>query len=291
MKIGIINKDRFFYPVLMIIWTGVMLVMHHDYSYLRRPFQSLDLKKGINRALQKKQIITSSIDELRLAYKTEKDPIQKLHILHNIGVAYYDMNVLTKNRALLDSAAFYFKRSLTNEPQIARFYYNLGRTYTTIGKHIDAREYYEKAIAIKPDHILALHNLGLVYYFELKRPDKSEQYLKKLLQFDRDLPICNYVLGEIYLDKKDYNQALTFYTDEVNTFRRITQKQFDLPIARKNMQYATATAYLRMATIFATKIKHMKNAQLAYLSYLALETDMNRKKRTIPKMQSYGLTQ
>ncbi|MBD3319536.1 MAG: tetratricopeptide repeat protein [Chitinivibrionales bacterium] len=288
MKSLNIFTDRFFYPVLAAVWIASMLMLHSNFSYRRKPLPSVDLELPKNRGVQKTAIVRSSINELKSALSTENDPQDQLHILHNLGIAYYDMHSLQQGRSMLDSAVYYFMKSVEGGPEIARFYYNLGRTYTTLCNHRKARTCYEKALQIKPDHILALHNLGLVYYFEFNNPGQSNKYLQKLLKIDRDLPICNYVLGEIYLDKKEYKRALAYFINEVQTYQKLTRRKFSLPIAKKNLQYAAATAYLRMTEIFAEKIKNRQNAAAAFASYLALENNIQRKSKSLQRMKKYG---
>jgi len=75
---------------------------------------------------------------------------------------------------------------------------------------------YEKALLINPKNFIALNNLA---YFSLEsgQLDKAEDYGKKALALKPSLPDVLDTVARIYLAKKDYPQAVTFFTKAVNT--------------------------------------------------------------------------
>ena len=282
--------DRLFYPGLLFAWSLAMIGMHADYRFLRRPPPGMGSARiEPRRAIRERGIIRATIDELTKALDTERNETRRMHIAHNLGVAYYDMHSVASKEHFLDSSQRYFKRSIEDEPSIARFYYNLGRTHTARGRHKEAKTSYEKAVRIDPEHILAIHNLGLVNYFELHRPVIARKYFEKLLLINAELPVCNYVLGEIALDKGENRKALQLFMREVEIFDRLIRKPLGLPMAKTTLRYAAATSCLRAAVLFAERFDDVSNARKAFASYVRLETDYERRRKAIARMKRFGV--
>lgn len=282
--------DRFFYPALFLAWSLVIIGMHADYRFLRRPPPGTGSGRiEPHRAIRQRRVIRATIEELNKALRTERNEVRRMHIAHNLGVAYYDMHSVATGEHFLDSSQRYFKKSTEDNPSIARFYYNLGRTYTASGDHVEAKTCYEKAVRVDPEHILAIHNLGLVNYFELHRPVVARKYFEDLLRINAELPVCNYVLGEIALDNGESRKALRFFMREVEVFDHLLRKPLGLPMPKTTLRYAAATSCLRAAVLFAERFDEVDNARKAFASYVRLETDYARRKKAIERMKRLGI--
>lgn len=69
----------------------------------------------------------------------------------------------------LDQARLNYRKALENKPQDAilasKIWVNLGNCFDTLGRVIDALECYEESLRLKPDHGMALGNMGIALYY------------------------------------------------------------------------------------------------------------------------------
>lgn len=75
---------------------------------------------------------------------------------------------------------------------------NLGNLMMMQGRYGESKEFFEEAIALNPNHALALNNLGTVLMKE-GNSDQAIEYFKRAIQRDPALSLAYYNLGEIYL--------------------------------------------------------------------------------------------
>jgi tetratricopeptide (TPR) repeat protein len=284
----VINRNTVFFSLVFIAWLSVMTVRYGYHSYYNKPLPSLKIGRGSRAYLQKSQIATQSMNELRDALKTEDDPRERMNIYHNIGIAFFDKySTMKEVKNLLDSAIIYMERSIFDRPDIERFYYNLGRVYAEIGNHEKALHHYERAIELNPKHILALHNLGMLYYAGLHKKEKAEYYLDKVAAIDSTLPICFYVLGEIALDTKENDLARRLFEKELQNTADIAAVQRRLPIRRASIVFARTMAHLQLSLIYSRDFPNKKSAQKHFNTYLKLETNNKRKTMAMKTMKKY----
>lgn len=286
MVASLIRRDTGFYTGLFVLWVLAVLLMHGDHYYFGRPMPSVDLAREGGALVRQRKTIDASIEELKKELEEVADAKERMHIEHNIGIAYYDVYKGTRGRDHLDSARQYMAHSIAGEPNVARFYYNFGRIFTEQGDHGTAKVHYEKALECDPTHVLALHNLGLLTYFELRRLDKAQIYLERALNINPRLPICNYVLGEIALDKKEYKKALYRLNQEVRNISKLGSGQ-NLPTGRANINFALAMTHLQLAGMYSTQFVDRKKAQAHFHAYLQLEKDPKRRAQSMKKMKKY----
>lgn len=286
------RRDLTFYTGLFALWTVVMLSVHKDYRYFSTPLPSAPVDNAGPSVAQQSQLLTSSISELKRSIATEKNPREVPHIYHNIGTAFYDLYRAQRQQDLLDSARMYMERSISLQPSISRFYYNLGRLFTETGDHQRAAEQYRKALEVDPSHVLALHNLGLVTFFEFRQPGKAKLFLEKALLLQPVLPMCNYVLGEIAAEQNQLDQAVSRYQQEVETFARVTGGQpTNLPAEMSSMAYAASMSHLRLALLHSSTFINRARAQEHLHAYLRLEPDQAKRDEAIKQMQKYWVMQ
>ena len=142
---------------------------------------------------------------------TLKKSPQKVRPVINLGHAY----TTTGN---IDLAVEYFEKALDLNPNIFATNYNLGNLYFERGreeealrllqtaalirpkipethellgeiylkrKQIELAEFHlKRAVEIKPDYALSMRNLGLIYYFHLKKPEEAAAYFSRALSVD-----------------------------------------------------------------------------------------------------------
>jgi tetratricopeptide (TPR) repeat protein len=286
MITSLVYRDRYFYPAVLAAWVLGMCILYIRYSFSSAPQTSIDLR-NFDTVLHQKQIIMGSILELQKALTKEQDPVQRMHIYHNIGIAWYDLHSVDREKGPLDTAIRYFEKSIESNPPIARFYYNLGRAYTTAGDHAHAEAWYEKTLTVNPDHILALHNLGLLNYFEKHDRPRAREYLLRLLAVRNELPICNYVLGEIAMEDDSAQNARRYYEQEIAIFEKLRLRPLGLPMSSDVLRYAAAMSHRQLMLLHSTRFADQAKAQEHFHQYLSLETDPARRQETIDLMKRY----
>ena len=158
--------------------------------------------------IQRNQIWAS---EVLLWNDTLKKSPQKIRPVINLAHAY----TTTGN---IDLAVEYFEKALALNPNIFVTNYNLGNLYLKRGreedalrllqmaalirpkipethellgeiylkrKQIELAEFHlKRAVEIKPDYALSMRNLGIIYYFHLKKPEEAAVYFSRALSID-----------------------------------------------------------------------------------------------------------
>ena len=158
--------------------------------------------------IQRNQIWAS---EVSLWNDTLKKSPLKVRPVINLAHAY----TITGN---IDLAVEYFEKALALNPNIFFTNYNLGNLYLKRGreedalrllqmaalirpkipethellgeiflkrKQIELAEFHlKRAVEIKPDYALSMRNLGIIYYFHLKKPEEAAAYFSRALSID-----------------------------------------------------------------------------------------------------------
>ncbi len=287
MRVVALRRDIVFYPLALAMWAAFILMRHMHYSYYDSPLPSVQARMQISDALYKGKAIDSNIEELRKSLEEETETTERGHIEHNLGTAFYDQYKSTQAPALLDSAQAFYEKSIETLSSVPRFYYNLGRVYTERRDHLNARKYYERTLSLDPQHVLALHNLALLNFYELGNAQAARELLEKALSIRADLPICNYVLGEIALRENQVRKAHDHFRQEVNSFALYSGGEKRVPVSASAMRFAAAKSHLELAILYSTKLVDAKQAQANFHAYLRLEPDKQRRDAAIAEMKKY----
>ena len=158
--------------------------------------------------IQRNQIWAS---EVSLWNDTLKKSPQKVRPVINLAHAY-------TTTGSIDLAVEYYEKAMNLNPNIFATNYNLGNLYFERGREEDAlrllqtaalirpkipethellgeiylkrkqirlAEYHlKRAVEIKPDYALSMRNLGIIYYFHLKKPKEAAVYFLRALSID-----------------------------------------------------------------------------------------------------------
>jgi tetratricopeptide (TPR) repeat protein len=277
-------REALFYGGLGIAWIALVFLVHGRYQYFDRPIPAAAFIQNASQQLREDATLRTSIAEMQKNVAIEKDPVEKGHTFHNIGLAYYDLYIISRQRSWLDSVGVYFVNSLKLVPNVARFHYNFGRLMTEVGRHQAAQREYLAAIAIEPTHVLALHNVALLNYYELHQPDTAAHYLQRALAINPNLPICNYMLGEIALDKKDYATA----RDHMELEIALSEKGYgggDLPARIESIEYALSLTHLDLMGLYSSAFPDRVRAQKHLDAYLTFEHNPKKREEAINQMK------
>ncbi|NLJ85998.1 MAG: tetratricopeptide repeat protein [Firmicutes bacterium] len=77
--------------------------------------------------------------------------------------AYNKLGIISARRGDMINAKAYFEKALALDPQYAQAYSNLGNVYREAGDLGQAIAYYQQAINCDSQYATAYHNLGVVY--------------------------------------------------------------------------------------------------------------------------------
>ena len=107
-----------------------------------------------------------------------------------------------------------YKKILIIEPNLAFAKNMLGLSLLYDGQYHEAKEQFEELVKISPDNATYYENLALAYR-QISDYDRAEQAIVRAYELD---PIDNnivIVLVRIYVDKKEYDKAISFLEDRV----------------------------------------------------------------------------
>jgi len=95
----------------------------------------------------------------------------------------------------------------TNYPKtLTNAWNNLGILSAREGKMPEAVSYFQEALRLDPDHLVALDNLGAAYR-QLQNWDEARQTLERALKVKPDDPEANYSLGMVFAQTGDSDRA------------------------------------------------------------------------------------
>lgn len=129
----------------------------------------------------------------------------------NLGLAYSDL--------LEEELSFQtYKKGLAKDPNSLLLNNNLGHAYLNRKDYIKAKELFEKAVNLKPDYELGWRNLATTLR-SMSLYSEGINALKKALKnlTPKDYDTYN-LLGYMYHDLKQYNEAIKWYDTSIQKF-------------------------------------------------------------------------
>ncbi len=121
-----------------------------------------------------------------------------------------NLGILATRDSRMDEAVGYFQRALELNPDHLIALNNLGNAYRELQQWDKARETLEHAIAVGPEDAEANYNLGMVYA-QAGDNSRAEQLLKKALQYRPDYPEALNNLGILYVRTQRVDDAVSLF--------------------------------------------------------------------------------
>ncbi len=137
------------------------------------------------------------------------------------------------------------ERLLKDRPQEAKLLTLMGNSYFESGEDLDkAEEFYREALEYKPDNVLALTNLAMLYIHQ-KRFDEGVEFARKAIQrYPRD-PKSWITLGMYYVFKGQIETALGYLLAAYSHDNRFTIAAYNAGCALIELErYDEALYYL-----------------------------------------------
>jgi tetratricopeptide (TPR) repeat protein len=160
---------------------------------------------------------------------------------------YLSLGFVFFERGYFEQAEIYFRQAVKDDPSSAEALYGLGSAYLQQQKKTEAREsfqrvlqmhayypgtlpnawnnlgilearegkidlaipYFQRALQIDPEHVIALQNLGSAYRQKKDWPE-AKRVLERALELNPDDPEANYSLGMVYAQQNDTDHAYEY---------------------------------------------------------------------------------
>ena len=196
---------------------------------------------------------------------------------YNVGNFYYSQGAFTQALEFFNKSVRY-KEKLGNKIQISRAYNKLGNLYVRKGDKKLALEYYENSLALSKEIgynkgvVTSLTNLG--NFFNSKENanyDKALDYHLQAIQVegvpDKKVLSYNYNrIGDLYLQKSDYSNALRYYRQQLLVARTdgdeaemLKAYQGISEVYAKRNDYQKAYEYYQLYAKTKERIKQRQN--------------------------------
>lgn len=153
--------------------------------------------------------IDESINSLRLALKMASEKI-KPQISYMLGKAYFHKNTLSSFHYYSDLAVYYLLQARSSGFNASDIPEYLGLSYANLSMTEESIASFSEALITNENDILLLAIAE--QYINNSQPGVAKQYLYRLRSTSKDdstvLKAC-YLLGTIYTDEQNYQDALT----------------------------------------------------------------------------------
>jgi len=146
-----------------------------------------------------------------------------------LAVDLANVGVIAKRRGEHIQAEDYFRRALQQDPENPLLWAQLGDVLAQTESGLDAIEAYEKALHYDPQDLETLYNLGTLYVNE-ERFEKAIDLLKRALAIDPQHGAAHYNLALVLDERKDFDQAQGHYLKAI-------EYGFDSAWARLRLAY------------------------------------------------------
>ena len=87
-----------------------------------------------------------------------------------------------------DKAVELYQKAITLDPNNTDAITDMGVAYRRLKKPEEAVAAFRRTLSVKPDHALALFNMGIVLKDDLKKPDEAVAAWEKFLEVAGDSP-------------------------------------------------------------------------------------------------------
>lgn len=141
---------------------------------------------------------------------------------NELALDYYYKGLDEIKKENYEEAIKYFQDAISEDPEFAFAWDNLGLSYRRLNKFDEAIEAYEKSLEIDPNGKMPLQNIAVAYQHKEEYKKAIKAY-KKLAKIDKDNAEVFYGIGIVYaINLKKYEKGLDYMCKAYN--RYIEQK-------------------------------------------------------------------
>ena len=138
--------------------------------------------------------------------QAQRDDPSSAEALYGLGSVYLKQE---KNREARESFERATKLQASYPDTLANAWNNLGLLATREGRTGDAIPYFQEALKINPDHLIALENLGNAYR-QQKNWDEARKTLERAVAVGPQDPEANYSLGMVFAQLNENDRAYKY---------------------------------------------------------------------------------
>jgi tetratricopeptide (TPR) repeat protein len=153
-----------------------------------------------------------------------RDDPDSAEALYGLGSVYLQQNKTSEARDCFDRAT---KLDAAYPDTLPNAWNNLGLLAIREGHTSQAIPYFEKALQLNPDHLIALDNLGNAYR-QLRQWETAQKMLERAVEVGPQDPEANYSLGMVYAQLNDTDRAYEY-------LQRALKSRTDYPEALNNL--------------------------------------------------------
>jgi tetratricopeptide (TPR) repeat protein len=175
-------------------------IPHFEQALREDPQNSLALAYILHTYYKKKDI-NSIIKEIEQKAHGE-DPIATAHL----GMAYFLRGMIQPN--LQDQAQTQFNLAIERDPELAIGYTGLGMVYFQKRMIPRSKGYFEKALRINPNDVMALELLGNILLVDEKEPEEALVLFQRTVALVPTYPDGYYYTGSVLVDLGRYEEAI-----------------------------------------------------------------------------------
>ena len=135
-----------------------------------------------------------------------RDDPSSAEALYGLGSVYLQQQKTAEAR---ESFAQVTKLQASYPDTLPNAWNNLGLLATREGRTADAIPYFQEALRLSPDHLIALDNLGNAYR-QQKQWEEARKTLEHAVAVGPDDPEANYSLGMVYAQLDDSGRAYEY---------------------------------------------------------------------------------
>jgi Tfp pilus assembly protein PilF/peroxiredoxin len=147
------------------------------------------------------------LDQAEASFKLAlNDNPSSAEALYGLGSVYLKQE---KDREAQESFERAIKLRVSYPDTLPNAWNNLGLLATREGRTADAIPYFEEALRLSPDHLIALENLGNAYR-QQKRWDEARKVLERAVAVGPQDPEANYSLGMVFAQLDDSDRAYDY---------------------------------------------------------------------------------
>lgn len=143
----------------------------------------------------------------------EAEAVLRESLLHGLyfADAYSSLGSLLADQKRHQEAEEIYLAGIKNCPESSDLQNNYGVFLVDVGAPQKAVSHYHIALQLRPNHHVAMLNLGRLYR-SLNQNSEAEMWYKKALQISRDIDVIS-PLGALYYNTGQYDEALRLYKE------------------------------------------------------------------------------
>jgi tetratricopeptide (TPR) repeat protein len=205
-------------------------------------------------------------DQAEAAFRlAQRDDPSSAEALYGLGSVYLKQQKPSEARKSFERA---IKLRAGYPDTLPNAWNNLGLLATREGRTADAIPYFQEALRLSPDHLIALNNLGNAYR-QQKQWDDARKVLERAVAVGPEDPEANYSLGMVFAQADDTDKAFEYlqralqlrpgYPEALNNlgvlYLRTRRRDEAVASFEECMRVAPAfdQAYLNLARVYAVE--------------------------------------